>query len=149
MADSESGSPDFLAAHDAMMDAMSGPREPAPDTSDTDSFEEGRGAMARPASKRAKQRARDAMARAARTRALETSDSNDDFAEHSQRMDSMVRPALEPIRMPEKSRGELLRDAFTNEALKRMARKAEVGSVSQKGSLKVNDELRSIADLML
>ena len=54
-----------------------------------------------------------------------------------------------PINDGGKTRDELLRDAFTDEALRRMQRKASVESATQKGSLNVNDELRSIADLML
>ena len=71
------------------------------------------------------------------------------FAEHEAMGAGMARPpeTLGPIRAGE--RGELLRDAFTDEALRRMAREASVGTVTQNGSLIVNDELRSVAEVML
>ena len=46
-------------------------------------------------------------------------------------------------------REQLLRAAFTDEGLRRMARKALVESVAQKGALALNDEARSVAELML
>ena len=74
---------------------------------------------------------------------------DDDFARHAALMESMTRPQEEPIRGDRKTRNELLRDAFTDEALRRIARKAGVESATQKGALAVNDELRSLALLML
>ena len=75
---------------------------------------------------------------------------DDDFARHAALMESMTRaPAEEPILRWWKDKAELLRDAFTDEALRRMARKAGVESATQKGALAINDELRSLAFLML
>ena len=75
---------------------------------------------------------------------------DEDFARHATLMDSMTRaPAEGPILRWWKDKAELLRDAFTDEALRRMARKAGVESATQKGALAVNDELRSLALLML
>ena len=74
---------------------------------------------------------------------------DDDFARHAALMESMTRPQEEPIRGDRKTRNELLRDAFTDEALRRIARKAGVESATQKGVLAVNDELRSLALLMV
>ena len=65
-------------------------------------------------------------------------------------MESMTRARREePILGGRKTRDELLRDAFTDEALRRIARKAGVESATQKGVLAVNDELRSLALLMV
>ena len=74
---------------------------------------------------------------------------DDDFARHAALMESMTRPQEEPIRGDRKTRNELLRDAFTDEALRRIARKAGVESATQKGVLAVNDELRCLALLMV
>ena len=75
---------------------------------------------------------------------------DDDFARHATLMESMTRaPAEGPILRWWKDKAELLRDAFTDEALRRMARKAGVESATQKGALAINDELRSLAHLML
>ena len=46
-------------------------------------------------------------------------------------------------------RADLLAAAFTDEGLRRMARRAKVESVAQTGALAVNEELRLVADLML
>ena len=73
---------------------------------------------------------------------------DDPFAEHAAMMESMNAPGLGAI-IPGGSRDALLRAAFTDEALRRMARKANVESAAQKGALQVNDELRSIAEVML
>ena len=73
---------------------------------------------------------------------------DDPFAEHAAMMESMNAPGLGAI-IPGRSRDALLRAAFTDEALRRMARKASVESAAQKGALQVNDELRSIAEVML
>ena len=71
------------------------------------------------------------------------------FAEHAAMAAEMTRPPekLGPIKAGE--RDELLRDAFTDEALRRMERKASVETVAQKGSLKVNEELRSLGELLM
>ena len=76
-------------------------------------------------------------------------DEDADFARHAALMESMRAPAEGPILRSWKNKAELLRDAFTDEALRRMARKAGVDSATQKGTLAVNDELRSLALLML
>ena len=79
-----------------------------------------------------------------RTRTEITHD--DDFTRHAALMESMTRaPAEEPILRWWKDKAELLRDAFTDEALRRMARKAGVESATQTGALAVNDELRYLA----
>ena len=73
-----------------------------------------------------------------------------DFTRHAALMESMGSATRnEPIFREWKNKAELLRDAFTDEALRRMARKAGVESATQKGALAINDELRSLALLML
>ena len=69
-----------------------------------------------------------------------------DTATHAASMDSATRPYAPPT---DDMRVQLLREAFNDEALRRMARRGSVESVTQKGALAVNDELRSVADLML
>ena len=49
----------------------------------------------------------------------------------------------------ETERKHLLGKAFTDEALRRMARRARVTSVAQTGDLVVNAEIRLVADLIL
>ena len=49
----------------------------------------------------------------------------------------------------ETERKHLLAKAFTDEALRRMARRARVTSVAQTGNLTVNEEMRVVADLIL
>jgi len=51
--------------------------------------------------------------------------------------------------MSDDERADLLAAAFTDEGLRRMARRAKVESVAQTGALAVNEELRLVADLML
>ena len=86
---------------------------------------------------------------AANARVTAMADDDSDFARHAVLMESMRAPTVEPILRSWKNKAELLRDAFTDEALRRMARKAGVESATQKGTLAVNDELRSLALLML
>ena len=90
------------------------------------------------------------MSRAANARITEMAYDDMDFTRHAALMESMTRaPTVEPILRSWKNKAELLRDAFTDEALRRMARKANVESTTQKGTLAVNDEPRSLALLML
>ena len=49
----------------------------------------------------------------------------------------------------ETERKQLLAKAFTDEALRRMARRARVTSVAQTGNLTVNDEMRVVTDLVM
>ena len=49
----------------------------------------------------------------------------------------------------ETERKHLLAKAFTDEALRRMARRARATSVAQTGNMVVNDEMRVVADLVL
>ena len=51
--------------------------------------------------------------------------------------------------MADDERADLLAAAFTDEGLRRMARRAKVERVAQSGPLAVNEELRLVADLML
>ena len=86
---------------------------------------------------------------AANARITEMKYEDADFARHAALMESMRAPTVIPILRSWNNKSELLRDAFTDEALRRMARKAGVESATQKGALAVNDELRSLALLML
>ena len=86
------------------------------------------------------------MNHAANARITEMEYEDADFARHAALMESMRAPTVEPILRSWKNKAELLRDAFTDEALRRMDRKA---GATQKGTLAVNDELRSLALLML
>ena len=86
---------------------------------------------------------------AANARITEMEYEDADFARHAALMESMRAPTVEPILRSWKNKAELLRDAFTDETLRRMARKAGVESATQKGTLAVNDELRYLALLML
>ena len=83
-------------------------------------------------------------------RVRQMTDEDMDFARHAALMESMGSATRnEPIFREWKNKAELLRDAFTDEALRRIARKAGVESATQNGTVAVNDELRSLALLML
>ena len=89
------------------------------------------------------------MNHAANARITEMAYEDADFARHAALMESMRAPTVEPILRSWKNKAELLRDAFTDEALRRMARKAGVESATQKGALAVNGERRCLAHIML